>query len=444
MESLGNNIKPGSLNPINASRIIPISIKLQAIEYAEKNGNHKAAIAYNVNRSTIIYWRNHKNEYNNVDNPEKRITLHNGKSPLFPDIENKLYEFFEFNRKLGNCITTGSLVHQFLVLCPDRKNDKLDTIYHIIYRFMKRHYLTIRTSTHIGQALPEESYDRMMLYLRTIIRLRRDNKINEPYLMLNADETPIFLNMPSNKTIEKIGKKTITINTQGQEKLRISCLLTISGDGTKLPPFVIFKGEKDGRIIKELNKNNHVINKNIFIGMNKNSWTTIEIINDWIKSIIIPYARNKCNNKKILLIWDRAKTHLNEDTKKLLEENSIIQVFIPPGMTRILQPLDVSINKPFKDLLKDMYIQACINAKKHIEKVKREIIINWIVDAWNNKNNINENIIKNSFLITGISNNEDGSEDYLFEGYEKLNESVIENDLDLDIEDKDSNDDDIQ
>ena len=48
--------------------------------------------------------------------------------------------------------------------------------------------------------------------------------------------------------------------------------------------------------------------------MNKNSWTTIEIINDWIKSIIIPYARNKCNNKKILLIWDRAKTHLNEDT----------------------------------------------------------------------------------------------------------------------------------
>ena len=36
MESLGNNIKPGSLNPINASRIIPISIKLQAIEYAKK------------------------------------------------------------------------------------------------------------------------------------------------------------------------------------------------------------------------------------------------------------------------------------------------------------------------------------------------------------------------------------------------------------------------
>ena len=49
-------------------------------------------------------------------------------------------------------------------------------------------------------------------------------------------------------------------------------------------------------------------------------------------------------------------------------------------MTRILHQLDVSINKHFKDLLKDMYIQAFINAKKHIKKVKREIKISWIVD----------------------------------------------------------------
>ena len=144
---------------------------------------------------------------------------------------------------------------------------------------MKQHYLTLRANTHIGQDLPEESYDRKMLYLRNIIRLRRDNKINDPYLMLNANETPLFLNMPFNKTVEKIGKKNITINTQGQEKLRISCLLTIAGDRTKLPPYIILKGEKEDRIIKQLSKNNHVINKNIFIGMDKNSCTTIEIIN---------------------------------------------------------------------------------------------------------------------------------------------------------------------
>lgn len=36
MDSSANIIIQGSLNPINTSKIIPISVKLQAIEYAEK------------------------------------------------------------------------------------------------------------------------------------------------------------------------------------------------------------------------------------------------------------------------------------------------------------------------------------------------------------------------------------------------------------------------
>ena len=53
MDASRNQIKSGSLNPIKANRIIPISIKLKAIEYADNNGNHKADIAYNIDRSTI-------------------------------------------------------------------------------------------------------------------------------------------------------------------------------------------------------------------------------------------------------------------------------------------------------------------------------------------------------------------------------------------------------
>ena len=46
-----------------------------------------------------------------------------------------------------------------------------------------------------------------MLFLKTIIRIRLYKNINELYLILNADETPVFFNMPSTKTVEKIGKK---------------------------------------------------------------------------------------------------------------------------------------------------------------------------------------------------------------------------------------------
>ena len=45
------------------------------------------------------------------------------------------------------------------------------------------------------------------------------------------DETALQYNMPSNKTVHKIGAKTITINTQQQEKLRISVILAICSNG---------------------------------------------------------------------------------------------------------------------------------------------------------------------------------------------------------------------
>ena len=60
MDDSSNQIKSGELNPIKTNRIIPISIKVKAIELSEDNGNHKAAIAYNVDRSTIIYWQKKK------------------------------------------------------------------------------------------------------------------------------------------------------------------------------------------------------------------------------------------------------------------------------------------------------------------------------------------------------------------------------------------------
>jgi hypothetical protein len=40
------------------------------------------------------------------------------------------------------------------------------------------------------------------------------------------DEIPFFFNMPSNITIEPRGKKAVHINTQSQEKLKVSALFT--------------------------------------------------------------------------------------------------------------------------------------------------------------------------------------------------------------------------
>ena len=53
--------------------------------------------------------------------------------------------------------------------------------------------------------------------------------------------SPIQFDMPSNRTVSKTGEKTVKIRTTGNEKNRLTVVLTCAGDGSKLKPLVIFK-----------------------------------------------------------------------------------------------------------------------------------------------------------------------------------------------------------
>ena len=44
--------------------------------------------------------------------------------------------------------------------------------------------------------------------------------------------------------------------------------------------------------------------------------------------------------------------HYSYEIQKYLSLKNIIFIFIPAGLTGILQPLDVCINKPYKELIK--------------------------------------------------------------------------------------------
>ena len=54
---------------------------------------------------------------------------------------------------------------------------------------------------------------------------------------------------------------------------------------------------------------------------------------------------------------------------------------IHDGLMRYLQPLDVSINKSFKDELKG-YTKYCIDQNDTKERVTQDDMINWVREIW--------------------------------------------------------------
>lgn len=87
---------------------------------------------------------------------------------------------------------------------------------------------------------------------------------------------------------------------------------------------------------------------------------------------------------------------------------------IPGGMTSVLQPLDVCLNKPFKANVKRQYTEWMAEELHELTptgRVKRldiTLLCKWINNAWKE---IPAEMVRRSFRKCSISNRLDGTED---------------------------------
>ena len=102
--------------------------------------------------------------------------------------------------------------------------------------------------------------------------------------------------------------------------------------------------------------NSYVLKKTIFIECQENAWVTEAIFYKWLESIWFKTFKEK-PSKGTLLVFDRARSHFSERINDLFKYNSSKFSLIPPGQAKYVQPLDVSINKPFKAAMHRAYIE---------------------------------------------------------------------------------------
>jgi len=125
---------------------------------------------------------------------------------------------------------------------------------------------------------------------------------------------------------------------------------------------------------------------------------------NWYYKVFMSYLKQYHNfneEKSGYLILDKATSHLGKDFIGLLYFVNQEVSFIPGGMTRLYQPIDVSINEPFKTTLREKYINFCIDFGANNIKIILSNMIKFICDTWYSDIIKTKEIIWKNFKVIG-------------------------------------------
>ena len=378
--------------------------KLKVIRYAEEiNNNYEAGRKFGVDESNVRRWRN---DPTLQSMPKSKKARRGPKTGQNPEMEEALLEWFDGRRQKGDAVSSLAIRLKALKLAKSGKYPMSSTFKASLgwcTKFQKRNGLSLRYKTKIAQKLPAELDEKILNFQKFIINNRK--LVDYPLCRMgNMDETPMYFDMPSNTTLHRKGDKTVLIRTTGHEKTHFTVVLGCTADGGKLPPMVIFNRRTPPK---------EKFPSGVIIHHHPKGWMDQDGVLLWLNKV---WSRRSgaLRREPSLLVWDQFRAHLTDRVKNHLHRTKTIPAVIPGGLTGMLQPLDVSLNKPFKANMRKLWTEwmaegkAELTPKGNFRRAPLQTVVQWVKEAWEA---IPAPMIKKSFLKCCISNKMDGSED---------------------------------
>ncbi|CAG8838866.1 32463_t:CDS:2, partial [Gigaspora margarita] len=349
--------------------------KKVVVSYAREYGRNKVAKNFNLDSSMVGRWMKVSESWTTETN-DKSKRLGSGRSAFFPEAERRLYTWVLEQRKQALAVTYMTLQYKIseilqqpdMILLYGDLAENFKASYCWVGAFMKRNNLALQHCTKTSQKLPEQTQLLLEKFYQFIDDLRCEKSFKLSNIF-NMDEMPVWYDMAGNITVNPKGEKTVHIRSTGNEKNRFTVVLICAAG-------------------KKLNREEQV------------------------PGIVIWHQEND----PAMLVFDSFRGHLEELVKSKFCKCGFDLAVIPGGLTSICQPLDIAINKPFKDnMRKEWHIWmskggAGKTAKGNLRRARISDVCTWVKNSWEN---ISDEIISKSFVTCGIVNNSSESDDDL-------------------------------
>jgi hypothetical protein len=235
-------------------------------------------------------------------------------------------------------------------------------------KFLSRNEIAIRVVTNKAQQPPKEYCDIIINFLcfnrrNSQLRDGAEATLRETVLavgryllshILNMDQTPLPWEYLTGRTYEFKGSRTVWVRSRksGWDKRQATIQLTIFADGVaRVKPLIIFRGEeKTTRTQRKREAAQY--DSRVVVKFNPKGYANTAIIFFWLETMLLPVLGDP--RDATLLVMDLLKSHKTDEVKEWLRDHNITPSLVPAGCTGLVQPLDVSANRPFKDLLKQV------------------------------------------------------------------------------------------
>ena len=122
--------------------------------------------------------------------------------------------------------------------------------------------------THESQKAPKETQTGALDFMQVICPKLKLQCCNKAFI-LNMDQTPIPFTFNYKTTMEVVGARTVHVCKSTNDTKHATAAITVAASGKMPPLLLVFKGAKNGRIVK---KEFPTFNNSMYYACQENAW----------------------------------------------------------------------------------------------------------------------------------------------------------------------------
>lgn len=338
----------------------------------------------NIHHTMYGVWAKKTQEMQHARNNKARSLCPGPPSVVLQPMQDELLRFIFELREQGMPVSISMVASRASQLSPAFSQKSRTAKSSAARRFVRSHSLVHRLGTHESQRSPAETAADAMDFMTTVARPKvLDQATRHPDYILNMDQTPIPFTYNAKKTLEVVGRRTVHVRKSTNDTKRATFAMTVTASGKVLKPLLVFKGAPNGRIVKNEFPG---YTRDVIYACQDNAWMDERVMLMWISKVLEPYIAMAPEGIVPILFLDSYRCHMMASVITTIQDLGVEVEHIPGGCTPLCQPVDIGVNKPFKDRIRRQWEEWMINEgilTGTTTPPTRGHIVQWTLNAMN-------------------------------------------------------------